>query len=546
MRTPLRLLLIIITTGAMSVAALTGCSPSASSRSLVNVAIQSDNMTRSFNPFLTTSALGQTSSSSGSGGFIYEPLVQINDVEIGHDLPWLASSWAWSNQNKTLTLQLHKNVRWSDGKPFTSKDVAFTFGLLKKYPALNTQGVSFSTVSAPSTSTVVLDFPAPSAQYFTQIVSTPIVSEHEWASVGNPATFADAHPVGTGPFVLSTFSPQSITVTRNAHYWGGRPKIDGLRFIAYKDSQSETNAFVQGDVDWGGTYIADAQKSFVSKSPDNHYWAPVAGQDGLIPNLTVWPLSDLAVRKAISLGVERAQIAAASQDKPALNTSGLPVPAFSSDIASDLVDANFTQDKAGAIAILQKAGYTRGSDGYFQKNGKRLEFSITFPSAYTEIVARIQVLVSQLKDLGIKLDLDATSVNSINQTTGSGHFQSTMGYPVSPAPTAFAMYDAMMNPNHYVPVGQDDSTFEDLERFQDPAAGALFTAYPAATPAKQKQILDQIEHIWADQLPMISLIYWANYSEWSTRHFTGFATAKDSYFAPYPSEVVALHLTPKR
>ena len=547
-RIPLSRKLISVAVAGAMVAGLAACSSGGSNSGdglILNVASQSDSLTQTFNPYLPNTAQAATFTGQGAGGFIYESLVQINNVKIGDDIPWLAKSWKWSNENKTLTLDLQHGVKWTDGKPFSAADVVFTYDMLKKFPALNVGGIEFDTITAPDPNTVVMTFKTPSEINFTSIVSAAIVSKHIWSKVKDPTKYVDKDPVGTGPFELSTFSPQSFVLKANKDYWQGSPKIGGLRFIPYKDNQGQTNALVQGQADWGGTYIADADKTYTSKSKDNHYWAPVVGQDGLIPNLEKWPLSDIAVRRAISLGVNRAQVGAATDSPPATNQTGLPMPAFAPEVAPQYKDLNFKYDKAAAEKQMTDAGYTMGSDGYYQKDGKRVEFSVSFPASYTDIAARAQVLVSQLKDIGMKLDIDTTSVNDINKITANGSFESTIGYPVGPAPRAFNIYQAMMDPNQYYPIGQSTPTFENIERFNDPTAKMLFNEYPlATTDAERDKILAQLEGIWIDQLPMIVMFYWGNYGDWSTAKVTGFPSESNPYFAPYPNPVVALKLKP--
>jgi len=470
--------------------------------------------------------------------------VQINTVDIGNDLPWLAKSWAWSNDNKTLTLQLQSGVKWTDGKPFSADDVAFTYNLLKKNPGLNLIGIDFDTVTVNSPTELVFVFPAPSQQLFASIVSAPIVSQHLWSGV-NPTTYTDPNPVGTGPFKLSTFSPQSFLLVRNDDYWQPPAKIAGLRFIAYSDNESMTNALVGGQADWAGTYIADAQKTYLDRSKDNNYWAPLAGTDGLIPNLERWPLSDIAVRQAISTGINRTQVGAATASPPCTSVTGLPMPAYEAYISPQYKGVEFKQDTAKAHQIMTGAGYTMGSDGYYQKGGKRVEFGITFPSAYTDIASRCQVLVSQLQAIGMKLNIDTCTVNDIDNINATGDFDSTMGYPVSPPPNAFDLYQNTMDPNQYVPLGKASTTYENIERFQNAQAKELFTQYPAATTdAERQDILNQIEQIFVEELPWIPIFYWGSYGNWSTAKATGFPTPQDPYFTPVPNPVVALRLKP--
>ncbi|MGG7508610.1 ABC transporter substrate-binding protein [Plantibacter sp. YIM 135249] len=526
------------------VAGLAACSAGSGDSAdgvILNVGGQADNLTQVFNPFLPDTALGL-----GSKGMIYEPLVQINYVKVGDDLPWLAKSTEWSNNNETFTISLQDGVKWSDGEKFTADDVVFTYELLKKFPALNLTGVDFDTITATDPDTVTMTFTKPSEVDFTTIVSVPIVSEHLWSKVKDPTSFEDKEPVGTGAFELSTFSPQSYLLTKNKDYWQpGKPAIDGLRFIAYKDNQAQANALVQGQIDWAGTYIANVKETYLDKNPNFHYWAPDVGMDGLIPNLEKFPLSDLAVRKAISLGVDREQLAASRNSHPATSQIGLPMPSFEDAIAPQYKGLDFTQDKAAAIKTLEDAGYTKNSDGYYEKDGKQVEFAISFPSAYTDIAAPAQVLVSQLKDIGIKVDIDGVAVTDINKMTSSGDFEATIGYPVDSAPRVFSFYNNMMNPNFYHPTGEDTPTFQNIERFQNDRAKELFNEYPHATTDEERNtILAELQGIWIDNLPVITLFYWGYYGDWSTEKATGFPDESDPYFAPNPNAVVAVNLKP--
>jgi peptide/nickel transport system substrate-binding protein len=506
-------------------------------------------MTRVFNPFLPTSALGLAGNdvtSGSSSGFIYEPLVQVNYVKSNDDIPWLATSWTWSNGDKTLTWQLRQGVKWSDGRPFSSADVVYTFQLMAKYAALNLTGIAFTSVSAPNADTVVLNFATPQSQNFDLYAGQIIVPEHIWSKVANPATWADPNPVGTGPFTLSTFSPQGYLLVKNPHYWQpGKPEIAGLRFAAFSDNETLANAITAGQIDWAADYLPDAQTTYLNRSNDNNYWVPSAGSDGLIPNLDTFPLSDLAVRKAISVGIDRSAIAAARNSPPATNVTGLPVPSFDSLVAAPYQNDNFSQNVAEAKSILTADGWTMGSNGYYEKNGRELSFSITFPSAYTDIASAASVLTQQLKAIGINMTIDTVPASEINNLDALGQFQSTMGYPVAYTPTAWSFYSEQMDPQFYQPVGKNITTFEDIERFNDPTTRALFEAYPTASPAKQQQIVQQLEGIWADDLPVITMIYWGDYAEWNSSQVTGWATQSNPYFMPSPNEVVALRLTPR-
>ena len=126
-----------------------------------------------FNPFVPTS-------SPYSLGVTYETLDFVNSLQSGKVTPWLARAYAWSNNNKVLTFTIRSGVKWSDGKPMTAADVAFTFNLLKKYPALDANAV-WSVLSSVKQKgdQVIFAFSTPAVPYFFYVADqVPIVPEH--------------------------------------------------------------------------------------------------------------------------------------------------------------------------------------------------------------------------------------------------------------------------------------------------------------------------------------------------------------------------------
>ena len=107
----------------------------------------------SFNPF-------NPSDAAYSVGLTYETLDFVNALQNAKVTPWLASSYAWSNANKTLTFTIRSGVKWTDGQPLTAADVAYTFNLIKKYPALDLNAVwsVLSSVTQTGANQVVFNF----------------------------------------------------------------------------------------------------------------------------------------------------------------------------------------------------------------------------------------------------------------------------------------------------------------------------------------------------------------------------------------------------
>ncbi len=141
---------------------------------------------------------------------------------------WTGASWGIGRaaaHNTVLTVALRKNVKWSNGSPFTAQDVVFTFDLLKKHPAIDTNGVwsKLASVKAAGSDTVVFQFKHGSLRMVRLGGKTPIVPGAIWSTIGNPLKVLKPKPrdFGARPYQLQTFNSQEYTLVPNARYWGG-------------------------------------------------------------------------------------------------------------------------------------------------------------------------------------------------------------------------------------------------------------------------------------------------------------------------------------
>src|SRR5579863_7718624 len=153
------------------------------------------------NPTLVENFNPLSSAELGGTRLIYAPLETVSTVN-GSYTPFLATGYKFTNPT-TLVYAIRPGVKWSDGTAFFAADVVFTFDLLKKYPALDANGV-WSQISgvAASGSNVTFTFKAPNVPFAATIAQTPIVPQHIWSKVSDPVKFTNTNPVGTGPFKL--------------------------------------------------------------------------------------------------------------------------------------------------------------------------------------------------------------------------------------------------------------------------------------------------------------------------------------------------------
>jgi peptide/nickel transport system substrate-binding protein len=136
-----------------------------------------------FNPLAWAGSTSTTA--GGTGSLLYEPLFYDNPYT-GNVTPLLGTSYKWEDNNLELVVTTRSGVTWSDGQPFSAKDVAFTFNYIKKYPALDPEGFwqgPLASVTATEPNIVVFKFNKADTPIFPLLVEQEIVPQHIWASI---------------------------------------------------------------------------------------------------------------------------------------------------------------------------------------------------------------------------------------------------------------------------------------------------------------------------------------------------------------------------
>jgi peptide/nickel transport system substrate-binding protein len=511
-------------------------------------------ITQAFNPFVAT----QAAYGMGATGLIYEPLFQFNLAAPPNFYPWLATSYAWSNGGKTITFTIRSGVKWNNGTPFTPADVAFTYNMLKKNAAINLAGLAISSVTT-SGNQVAVSFPTAQYTNLEQIAGVGMVPASIWSKVSNPATFVDTNPVGTGPYVLSSFTPQGFTLKKNPSYWqASKVAVPKVFFPVYTSNNGALTALFSGQIDWTGNFIPGLQKNFVDKAPQfHHFWEAPGGTNSLMPNLNKWPTNQLPVRKAISLAINRSLIASegeAGLENPVLNATGLTLPTFaawSGPIAS--LTNSATANPTAAKAVLKSAGYTLNSSGFFTKGGKEVSIVITDPAAYTDYAQDDELVAQELKAAGINASFSGQAVTTWDTDVADGNFQMTMHWS-NGGLTPFNMYDGWLDST----LATGKAATGDFERLKDPAINAMLAKLAGApTVAQQTAALAPIAQFVAANLPIIPTTTASEWFEYNSQHYVGWPTQQNPYETGQPSgsnngpgsgtdEVIILHLTPRK
>jgi peptide/nickel transport system substrate-binding protein len=525
----------------------TGNKRPAHPNSLTMLANEQDAYTQNYNPY-------SPGVISGTQGLIYETLLYVNRLD-GSVTPWLAANYSLASDAQSITFHLRQGVTWSDGQPFTSADVVFTLNLITKNSSIDLTGIGsvVKNVTAPDASTVIVTLNKP----FNPIVwilagQVFILPQHTWSGVkGDPSQYADPNPVGTGPYVVKSFTPQLVVLAKNPKYWqAGKPQVDEVKIPAYSSNDSAQLALQKGDIDWTNLFIPNLDKTYVALDKQhNHYWFPSSDDVMLYLNLTKAPFNDLQVRKAISLALDRQTISKLGEAgyEPPANPTGLVGEAIKTYIAPQYANMQFTQNISQADQTLEQDGWTKGQDGYYAKNGKQLAFSIIVVSGYTDYVADCQVMVKDLQKAGINATVNAMSTDAFNNALQNGQYDAGILW-TNPGPTPYYIYDGLLRSTNSAPIGQ--SAPSNYERWIDPTTDKLLDQYASSTdPQVQKQALYGLEQIMVEKIPSIPLTAEPYWYEYSTAKFVGWPDAQHPYAAPgtavYPDiEIVLLNLQP--
>jgi len=521
-----------VVSGCSSGSSTTSATASTSTITVFNGA--TGTIAENFNPFSPTFL-------QPTDGVIYEPLFYYNLASTAAPKPELGTTYKWNSDGTRLTITTRAGVKWTDGQPFTAADVAYTFNLIHKSPALNTSGLN-ATASTTGPNTVVLNFKTTSFTQEAQVLgNTAIIPEHIWSKITDPAKDINANPVGTGPYKLKTFTPESYSLTKNTDYWqAGEPQIDTVRYISLATADAAAGALLAGQVDWMSAFLPNL-KQLVAGHPNITYVNTPALTTSLFTcsntNLgCTGPQTDPAVRQAIYYAIDRTQLnklAGGGYAVPASPTMLLPArdQAWIANPAN--VTAPQVANPSKATSILEAAGYTKGPDGIYQKNGQRVSLTVQVVAGYSDYISAISVMTSELKAVGIELKSTQLSYNAWNSNETMGKFQLTMdsiGLGASSNPNFTYQRYATANTTK---VGEVAASTGNYARYSNPTVdAAVATAAATNDPAAQKAQYAIVQKEIVRDLPYIPIYVNSTLTEFNTTNAVGWPSNTNTYAFP--------------
>ena len=543
-----------VSAGAFSAPAALGSARAAASTPLIMESSQETTLTDNFTPYDATGA----AATIGATSLIYETPLQFDIVRpLQKPYDFLASSYKWGPGGKSIIFTIRTGVQWSDGSALTPADVAGTYNMLAKYPDTNTNGipVTGATVSGQD---VTVTFSSPAYTDLQYIGTTYIVPSSIYDMSSDPGKATITNPIGTGPYVLSSFSPTAgVTLTANPKYWGGPwnvgggpPAVSEVEFPLLANNTAVLTALENNSLDWAGNFLTGL--SAFTSGAGHKVWFAGVNTNSLIPNLKTWPMDQLAVRKAVSLAINRTDISKTGEsglEPVATNASGIVLPNFAADLASSVKHDTLpaTANPKAADAVLKQAGY-KLKGGWYALKGKVVDVTISDPSDYTDYAEDDKIMVQDLEAAHIKASFNGVSDTAWYASLANQSYGSATSHWSNSSIQMYGVYQGWLQ-SSLSAKGTNNAASGDFEGLQNSKVNQELRTLSAATTTKATlKAITPIEKFVAKDLPVIPTVYGASFDEYNASAFTGWPSASDPYEEGQPqqpnNEVVVLHLKP--
>ena len=452
--------------------------------------------------------------------------------------PWLAETWTESPDHLTYTLKLRQGITFSDGVPFTSADVVFSFRAL--YDPKVQAVIAADTyvrgkplqVEAPDPSTVVFRLPSPFAAGLRLLHNVPILPRHRLEAALAAGTFANAWSAqsplseiaGLGQFVLAEHvSGQRLVLKRNPRFWRHDasgvqlPYLDKLTVIVIPDQNAEALRLQSGETDlMGNAEIRPEDYGSFKRVAEQGRLRLLEAGLGLDPNLLWFNLSKVhaddprnawlrskTFRQGISCSIDRQAIIDTVYLGAGVPIYGPVTPANRSWYAD--VRPACVHDPAKARVLFASIGLTdRNADGMLEDaQGRPAQFSLL--TQRDHLRARVGAVVQeQLRKAGILVDLVTVDPNALFNRWSQGDYDSiyfaTQASATDPSLTPALWFSSgefhFWNPLQPKPATEWEGRIDDL---MNRVAGS-------ADAAERRRLFEEVQRVYADEVPVISFV----------------------------------------
>jgi peptide/nickel transport system substrate-binding protein len=451
---------------------------------------------------------------------LYSTLLQLDPYHYPKIIGDLATEWKIASDGLTYTFKLHQGVKFHDGSPLTSADVKASYDkiIFPPHGVLSIRKNAYTAVTAveaPDPATVIFKLKFPSASLLSNLAS-PWNVIYPKKYLDQDPNYFKTHAIGSGPFKFKNYTRGStFEGERNPDYFvKDRPYLDGYKFFISPETSVRAAAIRSGRAYIEFRHLPAAEVDAIKKQLGDKVTVqetPMTGQWGIAVNNTVKPFTDVRVRKALSLGIDRYTMGKVLYPLTGLkNVGGLirPDSEWGMPQAELAKLPGFWHDaeksRAEAKKLLAEAGYPNGFKVTLKNRNVKLP--------YQDFAV---FLIQEWRKIGIEAEnrpLETAAWFNDGQNTGN--------FELIVAPTVEFMDD----PDQFLGRYATGST-QNWGRFSDPQIDDLFSRQARSLdPVERKKLINQLEKVVLENAYFMPGLWW-------TRNLVHWTKVKN-YLAP--------------
>jgi peptide/nickel transport system substrate-binding protein len=483
--------------------------------------------------------LDQGNFATGTQGLIYEPLFLYDPIKSTY-VSWLATgdlSAGWNSAQTVYTIHVRPGVKWTDGKPLTGADVAYSINLARTN-ASDTYSSLVATVANATASgnTVTVTFKGtPGYTEWTDYLwKAPVLPQHIWSTfpASQISTDANAHPVGTGPMTLDTATSTEVAYQTNPSWWATSALNLSFHFkylvdVVNSSNSQELGQLTAGNIDWSNNFLPGINQLITSLGGNGGYGLKTfypktpymlsANTVWLEPNTTKAPMNNVDFRRALAYGLNPAAIAQTVYGGIATGSSptGL-LPTLSAYVDQSVVSKyGATYNPALAKQELAKSGY----------HGQAITLQV--PDGWSDWMQGVQVISGELQQIGINIQLIYPQSNARTANLTSGNYDLALDNNAGLDSTPWSYFQRVYN----LPISAQQTAQLNWERYSSPKDWALVQeagTVPVTDTAKLKAIYTTLETDFLQQQPEIPVWYNGAWFQGSTQYWSDYPASGSS------------------
>ena len=473
--------------------------------------------------------------------------------------PWTAEDYSYNDDFTELTVKIRKGVEWSDGTPFTAKDVAFTLEMLKKHAPLlrNSARVKqwLKEAKAVDDYTCLISFNSPQPRFYFEYLTFKfdtgiyIVPEHIFKDVEDPTAFKffdveKGWPVVTGPYKYTYFTNTQKFLDRRDDWWAVKtgfaklPEVERILVLPMVDDTMAAQLSINNTLDACLDLRPNIIKTIVAQNPavvTHSFDKPPYGYEDWWPNHIGFndleePFSNPEIRWALSYAIDRVQaldIAYGGAGEP----TKIFMPTYKSlepffNAIEDLFEKYPTNEynMAKCEELMRKNGWEKDSEGFWSKDGKRFSFRLGGWQIHADIGP---VVAEQFRKAGFEVDYYMGTDHSQIASAGEKWYAYFNGHGGSVGPDPFLSLD-LYHKYRVLPTGEAAGTWWRWSNDEYSAIVDEMATVPMGDP-KVKDLFRKAMEIWLRELPSLPMMKWYHRIPMNRTYWEGWPTEENPY-----------------